>query len=125
MTSVDVAGIRTFYAAFFGDSVLSEFFGGSDYANLGYWPSDTTTAHAACDNLVDIVVRQIPKPVGQVLEVACGRGASSQRLATHFGAGRVVAINTDLDQLLHAHKSCTAVQFVAMDAAKLGFPDAT
>lgn len=123
MTSLDVAGIGSFYKTFFDDALLRKFFGGSDYANLGYWTNDTHTARAACDNLVDAVVSQIPQRSGRVLDVACGRGASSRRLGHHFGTARVTAVNTDMEQLTHAHEHVPGVQFVAMDAAELGFPD--
>ncbi|HLQ37384.1 MAG TPA: methyltransferase domain-containing protein [Planctomycetota bacterium] len=113
------------YAALFRDPIGRAFFGDSGYANYGYWTADTTSAAAACDQLVDRLLAHLPRPPARVLDVACGHGGTTQRLARAFGAHAIVAVD-----LVPAHVAATAARtpgcrHAVMDAARLGFADAS
>ena len=118
-------GMSRYYDMFFSDPVLAEFYGHSGYANLGYWEAETPDARSACDNLVDRLVELLPAAEGALLEVGCGRGATTLRLTKHFGADRITAINVSDSQLAAARKRCPGVSFLKMDAADLRFEEAS
>ncbi len=119
------AFMNRYYEMFFSDPVLTDFYDGSGYANLGYWEDGTPNARAACDNLVDKLVELLPAAEGSLLEVACGRGATTRRLAKHFGAENITAINVSEPQLAAARERCPGARFLKMDATDLRFGDAS
>ena len=110
------------YDAFFADPVFAAFVGGSGYANYGYWDDGTTAGHAACDALVDRLLAGMPRPPRAVLDVACGQGATTRRIAQVTLAPRVVGVDLALPRLAAAR--ARGVQHVArMNAVELGFAD--
>lgn len=117
--------LRPFYDAFFSDPIYQEFYGGSGYANFGYWHSSTQSAAEASDNLVDEIVRLLRRTSGRILDVGCGQGATTERLTQYFDPERITAINIDPRQVAEARKRLPAVQFQEMDAAALDFPGAS
>ncbi|MFQ5525946.1 MAG: class I SAM-dependent methyltransferase [Thermoanaerobaculia bacterium] len=119
----DSWALDVFYRGFFEDPILREFYGGSGYANLGYWDSSTETAVEACDRLVDRLVDLLGHTNGSVLDVACGVGATTRRLLTHFDADEVSAINISPPQIAEARKRAPGASFYRMDAAAMEFPD--
>src|SRR5262245_5284382 len=78
------AQIIELYDAWMTSPLLREFYGGSDYFNLGYWRRETVDQKEACDNLVDKLLEFIPSSSRDILEVACGRGGTTRRLLTRF-----------------------------------------
>jgi ubiquinone/menaquinone biosynthesis C-methylase UbiE len=64
------------------------------------------------------------------LEIGCGRGYGARLIAEHFGAARVVAIDSDPGQIARARKKlppslAATVEFRVGDAMALGIPDDT
>jgi SAM-dependent methyltransferase len=125
MTSSDGLGLPAFYDLFFSDPILARFFGNSQYANFGFWTPRPATPAAACDQLVDLVIGQLPEPAGRVLEVACGRGASTNRLAQFADPDSLTAINVDPAQVDAARRLFPLCHFETMDATDLTFDDET
>ncbi len=104
------------------DNPGHESFHGGGYSNFGFWTSSTRVgAHG--DALVDRLLGLAPSARGRVLDVACGQGGTTRRLASHFSPSRVTAVNLFPDQLRAARDRAPGCRFVQMDAARLALVD--
>jgi ubiquinone/menaquinone biosynthesis C-methylase UbiE len=121
MTTPDSDPLAAFYAAFSADPVLREFYGDSGYANVGYWRSDTASAAQACDDLVDELLGPVPASTAAVLDVACGAGATTRRIAERLQPQSLVGIGLGADSLASARRRAPTAHFARMDAARLAF----
>jgi len=117
--------LNLYYDAFFADPILRSFYGGSGYANLGYWTPETKDALEAGDHLVDQLVTPYAHPDAQILEVACGEGATTARLCAHFQPDRITAIGLAHQQLTEARTRAAQCRFLQMNATCLGFAAAS
>jgi SAM-dependent methyltransferase len=113
--------LRARYDATFADPVFAAFTRRSGYCNFGYWEPATVDAAEASDNLVDRLLAAVSVRGGPVLDVACGQGGTTKRLASRLGAGQVVGVNFARSQLRAARAIAPGLPFVCMDAASLGF----
>ena len=95
----------------------------SGYFNFGYWNAGVTSQREACDALVDQLVARIGDTSGPILDVACGLGASSERLALTWPAQAITGINISPVQIAAAQARAPGSTFLVMDATKLAFPD--
>jgi SAM-dependent methyltransferase len=102
-----------------------QFFEGSDFHNLGYWTPGTESASKACENLVEVLLAFLPRKTGNILDVACGKGATTRHLSQYYPPDDVVGINISEKQLVTSRHNAPATPFVAMDATDLGFKDAS
>lgn len=119
-----------FYQELFADPLLRTFYGDSGYANLGYWDETTATAGAAGDRLVDVLLDLIPDrtrraPGNTILDVACGQGGTTRRLARHFGTEQVIAIGISDAQLADAGRRAPGCTFHRMSPTDLQFASGT
>jgi len=114
--------INQFYDVYFWDPVHLEYYDG-DYSNYGYWGDGARTQRAACDALVDRLCQGLPESA-HVLDVACGKGASTRRLSERFAGGHVTAINISKSQIMRTADNAPDGSVLLMDAARLGFADA-
>lgn len=103
--------------------VLEEYFGWSGFCNWGYWLEGTTSQRQACENLVDLLLSFIPEKNGTILDVACGKGATTRHLLRYWPAEAVTGINLSDRQLAAAREKAPGVSFLHMDATDLEFPD--
>lgn len=94
-------------------------YGASGYFNVGYWTADTTDLVAACDRMVDEIAAPIAADTRVVLDVGCGLGAATRRLAGRFPRARVVGVNVSPWQLKMTRRR--GLPAVASDAARLAF----
>lgn len=117
--------LERYYQAVFSDPILREFWGGSGFANLGYWDASTPDAAAAGERLIDELVALLPEARGSILDVACGEGATTRSLLRTFPAAAVTAINISESQLAAARERAPGVSFLKMDATDLRFPDSS
>lgn len=116
--------VRWFYEALFDDALLKSFWGDA-YANCGYWDDGIDSGHAAGDRLVDISLRGIDAAtVRDVLEVACGHGGATARLANHFPDAAITATGINTEQLAHARQRTPSVQFDEANPVALPYPEA-
>ena len=60
------------------------YYGDSGYFNFGYWGAGAKSQREASDALVDRMVARIADKTGRILDVACGLGASTQRLTQTY-----------------------------------------
>jgi MPBQ/MSBQ methyltransferase len=95
----------------------------SGYYNFGYWGGGATSQREACDALVDRLVARIVDRRGRILDVACGLGASTNRLAQTYAPANIVGINISDLQIVEARARAPDCTFQVMDATKLNFSD--
>src|SRR5262249_40919608 len=105
------------------DPFAEEFYGGSDFTNFGYWEPHIRTQKEACENLMEHLLEGIPGKKGSILDVACGKGATTRYLLTYYRPDKVVAINISDKQLENARKNAPGVTFKKMSATELDFDD--
>jgi len=100
-------------------------FDGSEYSNYGYWRADTATPGEACDNLMAELLKYIPDKKGKILDVACGKGATTRYLCKYYDPSSVVGINISKQQLKKCEQNAPGCTFLEMDATNMDFPDAS
>ena len=114
------------YDRIFHDEIVhARLFEGSGYSNYGYWNEGTACPRDAADNLVDRLIEEVSEKAGQVLDVACGAGGTTRRLAQRFGASNVTAINISSYQLERTSKAAPGVNTLLMSATNLSFAPAS
>lgn len=101
--------------------MVDEYYDFSGYHNYGYWTPRTRTQREASENLVDVLVRLLPHHKGNILDVACGQGASSRRLLRHYAPACVTGINISEKQLATCRARAPGCRFINMDATRLRF----
>jgi len=77
----------------------------------------------ASEALVDRLAAAIPEDAERILDVACGMGASTARLAGRYPAEALTGVNISEAQLGEARKRARDSTFLRMDATHLEFPD--
>jgi MPBQ/MSBQ methyltransferase len=102
---------------------VDEYYDHSGFHNYGYWTPETRNQREASENLVDMLVNLLPNRVGNVLDVACGMGATTKRLLRQYPASRVTGINISDKQLATCRQRAPGCRFVRMDATQLRFAD--
>jgi ubiquinone/menaquinone biosynthesis C-methylase UbiE len=105
-------------------SFARRYYNNSGFFNFGYWTAETKSQRAASEELVDQLVDRLPNKTGSILDVACGLGASSERLARTFPPQMITGVNISKAQIAWARERCPGSTFAVMDATKLQFPDA-
>lgn len=102
-----------------------EYFQQSDFLNYGYWEETTCNQREASENLIEKLLGWIPEKHGFILDVACGKGASSRYLTKYYPADRITGINISEKQLEIARENVPGCNFFVMDATCLDFQDET
>lgn len=105
--------------------VYIDYYGQSDFANFGYWDASTSSPREASERLIDELLGFIPEKRGPILDVACGKGASTRHLLNYFAPRDVIGINISRKQLTTCRLNAPRCQFLLMDAAVLAFPDSS
>jgi len=103
--------------------LVDDYYGGSDFANWGYWRPNTRTQKQACENLMEELLSFVPVKRGAVLDVACGKGATTRHLLRYWSPRRVTGINISEKQLERARRNAPGARFLFMDATRLRFDD--
>lgn len=98
------------------------YYGNSGFYNFGYWETGARSQKEASEALVDRLVSAIPEKRGNILDVACGQGASTARLGLFHRPEAIIGINISEIQLAEAHKRAPHSTFLRMDATSLDFP---
>ena len=99
------------------------YYGGTDFFNFGYWTRETQTQKQACENLMEELLRRIPRKRGTILDVACGKGATTAYLLKYYQPRQVIGINISEKQLEQCRSNAPGCSFRLMDATDLQFPD--
>jgi len=104
-------------------SALEEYYEHSDFVNYGYWDETTHSAPRACERLMDRLLAFIPNKGGTILDVACGKGATTRHLLSYYDPSNVTGINISAKQLERCRQNAPGCRFIEMDAVNLDFPD--
>jgi SAM-dependent methyltransferase len=115
--------LNTVYDERMYSPLVNEFYAGSDFHNFGYWTGSTRTAREAGENLMERLLAFLPRRTGTILDVACGKGASTRHLLRYYPPGSVIGVNISLKQLKTASENAPGARFVLMDAPRLAFAD--
>jgi ubiquinone/menaquinone biosynthesis C-methylase UbiE len=107
------------------DPLSHALYEGSDFHNLGYWTKGTTSLKQACENLMEKLLSFIPDKTGTIVDVACGKGATTRHLLRHWPAQAVAGVNISKTQLDTGRKNAPGARFVLSDAARLAVRDAS
>ena len=110
------------YDAAMSSPLVDEFYGHSGFLNWGYWDGATRTQCAACEALMEELLAVLPRPPrGRILDVACGRGATTRALLRHYPPRCVTGINISDVQLAECRVTVPGCDFLRMDATALEF----
>jgi ubiquinone/menaquinone biosynthesis C-methylase UbiE len=101
----------------------NKYYGDSDFFNYGYWGSKTLDQKAACENLIEELLSFFPSKTGNILDVACGKGATANYLLKYYKPQDITGINISEKQLATCRAKIPEATFLLMDAAKLEFGD--
>jgi ubiquinone/menaquinone biosynthesis C-methylase UbiE len=99
------------------------YYGDSGYFNFGYWGAGAKSQREASEALVDQMAARIGARTGRILDVACGLGGSTKRLAQTYAPEMITGINISDAQIADARALAPGCTFQVMDAAELDFPD--
>lgn len=89
--------------------------------NEGYWRGVEDSLEVAQINLIETLVGFFRKRDGNVLDVACGRGASCKFLTKYFLATNITGIDSSESHVQICKIIAPDCDFRSMDAAKLDF----
>lgn len=120
---MNTQGIVELYNDWMEWPLIREYYGYSGFLNAGYWYPDTKNQVVACYNLVDRLLDFIPTKQERILDVACGNGATTKRIQSHYPVSSVTGINISPRQLQRCQNHCSGSQFILMDATCLSFPE--
>ena len=102
---------------------IAEFYAETEFLNYGIWQENTKNVGEACENLMEELLKLIPEKTGNILDVACGKGATTRYLLNYFEPSAVVGINISQKQLKICEENAPQCKFLSMDATKLEFED--
>ena len=102
-----------------------EFYENSEYQSLGYWRRGTKSQKEACDTLMEKLYAGIRDRSGTILEVACGRGATTRWLAERYPDGAITGIDANEENVAAARRNAPGASIREMEPTALDFPDAS
>ena len=86
----------------------------NEFANYGFWEEDTHTETEACENLMEKLLAFLPEKQGTILDVACGKGATTRHLrAAIYLAGYAIECILKAYIISHSPPSRSLEQAVA------------
>lgn len=121
--SVYILDINRWYEERMYHRRVTEYYGQSDFYNFGYWDEDTPDQKKASENLMEKLLAFIPEKQGSILDVACGKGATTGYLLRYFAPSAVIGIDVSLKQLGTSKLNAPGARFMLMDATELAFED--
>lgn len=95
------------------------------FFNYGYWKGIDNSLEHAQINLIETLISFFTRRGGAVLDIACGKGASSKFLTKYFDPARITGINISERQLQICRMIAPECTFRVMDATKLSFNEST
>jgi MPBQ/MSBQ methyltransferase len=98
-------------------------FGGSGFYDVGLWGPDTHDQASACEALVDRVAAGLPPRPRLLLDVACGAGATTERLRTAAHARVALGIDVTAAFVGVARRRFPSCSFAIMDATAPALAD--
>src|SRR5690349_15026282 len=106
------------------ETSLYHWFDTIGFLNRGYWKGGEDSAEIAQLNLIETLASFLSKG-GNVLDVACGKGASAKFLTKYFTPAGISGINISENQLRICKAVAPECSFHLMDATELSFSDSS
>jgi MPBQ/MSBQ methyltransferase len=123
MNKTTADAINAWYDEFmFGDHKLD--IDKIGFFNLGYWKG-VDSLELAQINLIEALVAFFTNKDGNILDVACGKGASSKFLTKYFDPKKITGINISNKQLEICKIIAPECNFKLMDATNLHFSNSS
>jgi len=126
MERATLESVNTYYEEYMFGSLREAFpIDKIGFFNLGYWKGVEDSIEMAQINLIETLVSFFINTNGTILDVACGKGASTKFLTKYFLPGNITGINISQRQLEICELIAPECSFKLMDATKLEFPDSS
>ena len=101
--------------------VTRDWYGSSDFYNVGYWSASTLTQAEASKALVTRLLDCHAQDPGAVLDVGCGLGATTSAIKHRWPFAHVTGINLSEAQLEYCRRNHGDCDFALMNATELTF----
>jgi cyclopropane fatty-acyl-phospholipid synthase-like methyltransferase/glyoxylase-like metal-dependent hydrolase (beta-lactamase superfamily II) len=98
---------------------------GADYYNYGYWDVHTPSRREASENLMEVLLGFLPRKTGTILDVGCGKGATTRYLLKYYAPRDILGINISQRQLMTSRSNAPDCQFAQMDAVELSLRESS
>ena len=95
------------------------------FSNIGYWKGGEKSLEVAQIRLIELLSSFFQNRDGNVLDVACGKGASSKFLTNYFDSKHVIGINISERQLEVCRVLAPECEFRVMDATAIEFANSS
>jgi ubiquinone/menaquinone biosynthesis C-methylase UbiE len=118
-----ISNINQRYDSVMYDNLADEYYGYSDFHNFGYWDKGTRNQKEACENLMEKLLSFIRRRKGHILDIACGKGATTRYLLKYYKPSEVTGINISEKQLETCKAKTLHCTFLLMNATQLAFED--
>jgi cyclopropane fatty-acyl-phospholipid synthase-like methyltransferase len=103
------------------ESWINAYYDNSDFRHCGLWRYPVRHPIEACENLVEELVSFLPHKKGRLLEIGCGKGATTRSLLKHFSAHDVTAITQRKSDLEVCRRNAPLVEFRSFKAVRQRF----
>lgn len=118
-------GFALYYDQLIFSPLLRRLYGEAPYYNVGDWSRGAANQTQACEHLMDRLLSLLPRPQSRILDVGCGLGAGTRRLALGCPEAEVMGINLSDRQIEFASRYCPEARFRQMNATRLELADAS
>lgn len=115
--------LRTEYDVRMYEPLVEEYYDSSGFYSWGYWDAATRSQKEACYNMMERLLSYIPRNEGRVLDVACGKGATTSRLLRYYRPENIVGIDISDKLMETCRRNAPGCTFRVMDATNLDFDD--
>lgn len=121
--AIKIQEINRWYHKRMYDPATYDYYEDSEFFNFGYWKQDTSSQKDACFNLMEALLDLVPEKSGKVLDVACGKGATTRHLQKYFEPSDISAIDISQKQLGTSRATADGANFALANAVELPFLD--
>jgi MPBQ/MSBQ methyltransferase len=95
------------------------------FLNVGYWRGIDDNMEMAQINLMETLISFFSNTEGTILDVGCGKGASTKFLTKYFNASAITGINVSEPQLKTCRVIAPDCNFKLMNATELEFEESS
>jgi SAM-dependent methyltransferase len=103
------------------EELIGEYYGDSDFRHCGLWRHPINTPREACENLVEELLSFIPEKKGRLLEIGCGRGATTRTILRYLESDAVTGIVGTKKELEACRKNAPTVCWRVLEPPRLKF----
>jgi SAM-dependent methyltransferase len=104
------------------EELIDEFYGGTGFRNFGFWGDNINEAKLACENLVDEMLAFFPQGKGNIVEIGCTFGATTQYLLNFFQPDVITGVCSSRKKLRICRNICPNIRFIYSKLPKLRLP---